>query len=1311
MRDRVIILIISILTTILTAHAQGAIFTDGTFTFRVIAEGECEIIGCQPPPNPLIIPSTTTNNGNIYVITSIGMDAFCDCKGLTGHLIIPNTVVSIGANAFTGIKFSGELVVPHSVKYIGRGAFQKTQFTKITLNASTATIYATTFKDCTSFETLILGDSIKSLGEWVQGPSDSYYDFPGGTFEGCYNLKNITFGENISTIGRATFKGCTGLSGKLVLPKSVKVIEDWAFSECKGLTGPLELPDNVTTIGSFAFSYCSNIIGPLELPNSVTYIGSSVFTSCTNINGHLKLPDAVATIQDYAFWGTNITGVTLPKSLQHLGHTPFPCDIISGILTLPASLISMRYSFENCTKITEVLFEPNSQIQSIIGAFKNCTQLNKVTISGNTKKYTVSGGAFAHCPNLTSVTLEGSICAINDTTFKASNNIRYLKLGNGDSQLKIDRDVFDICAIDTLHLGVTLTTDSWKFLNISTLKALTLGGSVNTVNDGDFAGCTGLKSLVLEYNGSLLPITLGSNGNGKAAFADCPIDSLHLGRTISADSHPDQFKDMTSLTKLTFGPSVLKIPESIFSGCSGISSLAIPKSVSTIGKNAFAGCTGIKTLRFEDGDNSNSYPYFNQHTVTIVMTDDGRSPFADSPIESLYVGVNLDYTVSPFKGSSTLRSVKFGEFVGKISDDCFDGCSALTDIEFPVIDRTAGYKNNRIIGRKAFANCTKLKGALSIPTVITAVEDSAFINCSGITKINIEGNKDAKTLPFGKGAFAGTPANTVSVSRNTTGSPFAGNASLNDLTIGEMVMALESDAFAGCTAISKVTSESATPPALQVSGFDTQTYDSAFLFVPDYTVTRYEAAQGWKNFTIFGKYEVLAKTVTISADKAELFAGSQMSLTAAVLPVNTRYKTITWKSSDESVATVDQSGNISAIKPGTATITASTVNRITASCTVTVLLVPVEATAIAFPEDNVELTQGESLQLTVLFTPEETTERELTWSCNNCDIATVDETGTVTALIPGTATVTATASNGLTASCTVTVLRRIIYAESISLDLTEAELTQGESVQLTATVSPDNTDDKTVIWSSSNEAVATVDATGLVSAISEGKATVTATTANGLTAACTVTVIPPVIEADGITLNITQTQIYTDGTLQLMATVSPDDTTDKTVKWSSGDEEIATVDATGLVSPISEGKTTITATTANGLTASCEVTVLKRIVIISPESITLNITQAGLTEGESVQLTATVSPEDADDKTVTWTSDNSAVATVDASGLVSAISEGMATITATTANGLTASCEVTVLKRIVIISPESIALNITQAELTEGESLQLTATV
>ncbi|MDE6651124.1 MAG: leucine-rich repeat protein, partial [Paramuribaculum sp.] len=406
-------------------------------------------------------------------------------------------------------------------------------------------------------------------------------------------------------------------------------------------------------------------------------------------------------------------------------------------------------------------------------------------------------------------------------------------------------------------------------------------------------------------------------------------------------------------------------PESIFSGCSGISSLTIPSSVSTIGKNAFAGCTGIKTLKFEDGYASIStspYLQINPRILTLDITDDGRSPFADSPIDSLYIGVNLDCTVSPFKGSSTLRSVKFGEFVGKISDEAFDGCSALTNIHFPVIERTAGYQNNRIIGRKAFANCSMLNGSLSIPTVITAVEDSAFINCSNITKINIEGDKDAKVLPFGTGVFAGVPADTVTVSRNTTGSPFAGNPALTTLTVGDKVTALEPDAFTGCTSVSKVTSQATTPPALRVSGFEPQAYDSAFLFVPDYYLNKYQAAQGWENFTIFGINEVLPKTVAISPENAELFAGSQMSLNAEVLPENTKNKSLVWSSSDESVATVDKYGMLTTIKPGTVTITATTANRLTASCSITVLLVPVEATGIALPEAQ-EMTEGENLRL------------------------------------------------------------------------------------------------------------------------------------------------------------------------------------------------------------------------------------------------------------------------------------------------------------------------------------------------------------
>ncbi|MDE5837654.1 MAG: leucine-rich repeat protein, partial [Paramuribaculum sp.] len=876
----------------------------------------------------------------------------------------------IGDDAFARNNFSGELDLPYSIKHIGKRAFSITGFTKISINL--AEIPVGLFKGCSKLETLILGDSVEILGVWT--PSDPREDFPGGALEGCNNLRNLTFGKKISTIKRASFKGCSALTGNLLLPQTLVSIESEAFKDCIGLTG-LILPQTLVSLGSEAFKGCTGLTGELIFPPTLKAIETETFTNCPGltgspgllnsvqklhdrafyncnnlISGNIVLPESLIYIGSEAFEGCQITGVTLNNTIQHLGNNPFDSFKFSGVLSLPASLRTIWATFANSPSITEVIFQPNSQIESIGAAFRNCTNLTKVTMNGSINPFTLRS-TFNNCTNLTHIRLGGTLSKIDiptgeydrikkeDKTFYGCDNIKNIVFENGNEPLKLDSDIFANCSIDSLYLGRTLDTDSKPFQNKSTIKSLTLGGSVTAVNDGDFAGCTGLKSLILEPNGYLLPVTLGSNGNGRGAFADCPIDSLHIGRTISSNSVPDQFKDMKTITKLTFS-AISSIDPNTFSGCSGISSLTIPSYLTKIGNNAFAGCTGIKTLRFEDGYSLSSDKYNKKilpKNITLAITDDGRDPFADSPLESLYIGVNLACTVSPFKGRPTLKSVKFGEFVSIIGDDCFAGCTALTDIRFPVIDRTAGlFNSGRKIGSRAFAGCTSLKGTLAIPALITAVEDSAFINCSNITKINIEGDKEAKVLPFGTGVFAGVPADTVTVSRNTTGSPFAGNPALTTITVGDKVTALEPDAFTGCTAISKVTSQATVPPALRVSGFETQAYDSAFLFVPDYYVNKYQAAQGWENFTVFGINEVLAKTVAISPENAELFAGSRMSLNAEVLPENTKNKSLVWSSSDESVATVDKYGTLTAIKPGTVTITATTANRLTASCSITV---------------------------------------------------------------------------------------------------------------------------------------------------------------------------------------------------------------------------------------------------------------------------------------------------------------------------------------------------------------------------------------
>ena len=163
-------------------------------------------------------------------------------------------------------------------------------------------------------------------------------------------------------------------------------------------------------------------------------------------------------------------------------------------------------------------------------------------------------------------------------------------------------------------------------------------------------------------------------------------------------------------------------------------------------------------------------------------------------------------------------------------------------------------------------------------------------------------------------------------------------------------------------------------------------------------------------------------------------------------------------------------------------------------------------TSVALDKTELALTVGDAaVQLTATVAPDNATDKTVTWSSDKTSVATVDATGKVTAVAEGTATITATAGDK-TATCTVTVKAATIAVTSVALDKSELALTVGDAaVQLTATVAPDNATDKAVTWSSDKTSVATVDATGKVTAVAEGTATITAK-AGDKTATCTVTV-------------------------------------------------------------------------------------------------------------------------------------------------------------------------------------------------------------
>lgn len=277
---------------------------------------------------------------------------------------------------------------------------------------------------------------------------------------------------------------------------------------------------------------------------------------------------------------------------------------------------------------------------------------------------------------------------------------------------------------------------------------------------------------------------------------------------------------------------------------------------------------------------------------------------------------------------------------------------------------------------------------------------------------------------------------------------------------------------------------------------------------------------------------------------------------------------------------------------------------------------------------------------------------------------------------------------------------KAVEVASVSISQPSAEMEIGETLSLKATVSPSNASYDGIIWTSTKPQVASVSASGLVSAISEGNTTITVT-AGGKAASCSVTVVKGFVAVSAISLNKTSLELVEDDTETLTATVSPDDATDKTVSWTSSNEAVANV-KDGTITAIKEGNADITAK-AGDKTATCSVSVRPKHVAVTG----VGISQSNLKMeiGETQTLTITILPSNATDKSVSWKSSNTSVATVSSSGEVTAKSAGSATITVTTKDGgKTATCSVEVVEDAPVLQAVDLGLSVKWASYNLGAS-------
>ena len=1132
----------------------------------------------------ITIPKTVTYNGTTYTVTTIGYCAFRNSTNLT-NVNIPNTVTSIGHKAFYGCSGLTRVYNPNSVLAIGEYAFSF----------------------CVSLTSFTIPNSVTYIGD--------------GVFMGCRGLTSVTIPNSVTSIGNAMFMDCSGLTS-ITIPNSVTSIGNSAFENCSGLTS-ITIPNSVTSVGNYAF------IGTAwydNQPDGLVYTGlvAYKFKGITPDGTNIIIYDGTQQIAATAFEDcSGLTSITIPNSVTSIGDWAFGgCSSLINI-EIPNSVTSIGdNAFWGCSGLTSITI-PNSVTSIGYCMFRGCSGLTSITIPNSVTS--IGDWAFGGCSSLINIEIPNSVTYIGDNAFYGCIKVETLNFNAvncDDFSSTASSQPFYNASISTIIIGDSVLRLPAYFANdLTSLTNLTIGKSVTFIGDNVFTNCRGIKQLTWNA------VNCTSKGN----LPTSSIEQVTIGNEVLV--LPDGFVSSSRITEVIIPNSVTSIGGDAFQNCYSLTSIDIPNSVTDIGEGAFECCTNLTrvdimdlaawcNISFEYYDANPLYYahhlYLNNNEVInleIPSTVTSINNYAFYSCFGLMGNLTIPNSVTrigyyAFYGCSNLINIEIPNSVTFIGDNAFNNCTGIKQLTWNAVNCSSngnlptssieqvtignevqvlpyGFVRSSIIteviipnsvtsiGGYAFQNCCGLT-SINIPNSVTDIGQRAFEGCSGLTSVTIPNSVTSigyeafnsctslETLNFNA-----VSCNDFSLSINSH-SPFY-NLNLSTINIGDNVQRIPAYFAYGLDNLAEITISNSVTSIGYYAFYGCELLGSieipnSVTVIGDYAF----ASCSWLD-AVYSRISDLS-AVSVGSRMFYLTTGgySQRTLYVPVGTLSDYQTAFDWRRYFGSIVEMNYQ--------------------------------PILVESIELNPSTAELMEGETLQLTASVLPVNASNKTIAWSSSNQAIATVDNNGLVTAIGAGTATIAATAIDGtnLSASCIVTVeaMPQPVLATSIVLNMQACEVNVNESLQLLAEVLPEDADNKTVIWSTSDATIATIDEYGMITGCSTGTAIIAAHTTDGsnLSATCIVTITDELVQS--ITLNYSELEIQEGGEAYLSATLQPGNVINTTVQWSSSNPRVATVTNKGKVNALEAGTTIVTATTTDGsnLSASCRVTVINPAV-------------------------------------------------------------------------------------------------------------------